>query len=126
MDFVLTWVDNHDEAWLSDYRKYRKEGQSGTHAARFRDWENLRYWFRGVEQFAPWVDKIYFVTYGHLPSWLNTDHPKLKVVGHQDFIPSKYLPTFNSRTIELNLHRIHGLSSDFVYFNDDIDRKSVV
>lgn len=120
MDFVLTWVDNHDETWLADFKKYQKEGQQGTHQARFRDWENLKYWFRGVERFAPWVNKIHFVTYGHLPSWLNTDHPKLRVVHHQDFIPSKYLPTFNSRTIELNFHRIPELSNDFVYFNDDM------
>ena len=31
----------------------------------------------------------------------------------------KYLPTFNSHTIELNFHRIPGLSEQFVYFNDD-------
>ena len=27
--------------------------------------DNLKYWFRGVEKFAPWVNKIYFITYGH-------------------------------------------------------------
>ncbi len=50
---------------------------------------------------------------------MNTDNPKLKVVRHEEFIPEKYLPTFNSHTIELNLHRINGLSEHFVYFNDD-------
>ena len=30
------------------------------------------------------------------------------------------MPTFNSHTIELNFHRIKGLSEQFVYFNDDI------
>lgn len=34
---------------------------------RYRDWENLKYWFRGVETFAPWVNKVYFITYGHIP-----------------------------------------------------------
>ena len=32
----------------------------------------------------------------------------------------QYLPTYNSHTIELNLHRIPGLSENFVYFNDDV------
>ena len=42
------------------------------------------------------------------------------MVKHTDFIPNEYLPTFNSHTIELNLHRIKGLSENFVYFNDDM------
>src|SRR5690606_24066147 len=37
----------------------------------------------------------------------------------KDFIPEPYLPTFNACTIELNMHRIEGLSDRFVYFNDD-------
>jgi hypothetical protein len=59
------------------------------------------------------------VTWGHIPSWLNTDHPKLTVVKHEDYIPKQYLPTFSSHPIELNMHRIRGLSEQFVYFNDD-------
>ena len=31
-----------------------------------------------------------------------------------------YLPTFNINSIELNLHRIKGLSEHFVFFNDDM------
>ena len=41
-------------------------------------------------------------------------------MNHQDFIPEHYLPTFSSRPIELNLHRIPSLSNHFVYFNDDM------
>ena len=55
-----------------------------------------------------------------MPKWLNTNHPKLNIVKHSDYIPSQYLPTFNSHTIELNIHRIKGLSEFFVYFNDDM------
>lgn len=87
---------------------------------RFRnDFDFLKYWFRGVEKFAPWVNHIFFVTAGHLPDWLNPDHPKLKIIHHSDFIPKEFLPTFNSHTIENNLHRIAELSENFVYFNDD-------
>ena len=52
--------------------------------------------------------------------WLNTKHPKLNIVCHEDFIPQKFLPTFNSHTIEWNFHRIPGLTEQFVYFNDDM------
>ena len=98
---------------------FEKESDGNT-AARYRDWGTLKYWFRGVEKFAPWVNKIFFITWGHLPKWLNTSHPKLRIVNHKEFIPEKYLPTFNSNTIELNLHRIEELSEQFVLFNDDM------
>ncbi|MBQ6357217.1 MAG: capsule biosynthesis protein CapK, partial [Solobacterium sp.] len=38
---------------------------------RFKDWGLFKYWFRGVEKFAPWVNKIYFITWGHVPTWLD-------------------------------------------------------
>jgi hypothetical protein len=79
----------------------------------------LKYLFRWIEKFTPRVNNVFFVTCGHYPSWLNLDHPKLKFIKHEDYIPKEYLPTFNSHTIELNFHRIEGLSEHFVYFNDD-------
>ena len=121
IDFVIIWVDGNDREWQAEKARY--DGKTVTNAnseVRFRDWDNLQYWFRGVERFAPWVNKIHFVTWGHLPKWLDTSNPKLNIVKHSDFIPEEYLPTFSSHTIELNLHRIEGLAEQFVYFNDDI------
>lgn len=120
IDFVIIWVDGSDPAWIQERQRYKADSNTDSSTSRFRDWDNLQYWFRGVEKFAPWVNKIHFVTWGHLPSWLNVEHPKLNIVRHEDYIPSEYLPTFSSHTIELNLHRIKGLSENFVYFNDDM------
>lgn len=119
IDFVIMWVDPNDPKWLAEKNKYTPGGDTDSSARRYRDWDNLQYWFRGVEKFAPWVNNIYFVTYGHVPKWLNTQHPKLKIIKHSDFIPKKYLPTFSANPIELNLHRIKHLSERFVFFNDD-------
>ena len=119
IDFVLPWVDGSDEAWIRQRNEYLNIRDGDLSNSRFRDWENLQYWFRGVEKFTPWVNHIYFITWGHIPSWLNTENPKLTVVNHKDYIPEEYLPTFSSHPIELNLHRIKGLSEQFVYFNDD-------
>lgn len=119
IDFVMTWVDGNDPEWQEEKAKYTKDTSGDKRNIRFRDWDNLQYWFRGIETFAPWVNKIHFVTWGHVPSWLNVDHPKLNIVNHRDFIPHEYLPTFSSRAIEVNLHRIPGLADQFVYFNDD-------
>ncbi len=120
IDFVITWVDGGDKAWQAEKAGYSQTEGGDQREVRFRDWALLPYWFRAVEAFAPWVNRIHFVTWGHLPAWLNTEHPKLHIVSHRDFIPEEYLPTFSSHTIELNLHRIPGLSEHFVYFNDDM------
>lgn len=122
IDIVIPWVDPEDEAWLNERKLYAKEesASSDGREIRFRDWDNLQYLFRGIETYAPWIRKVHFVTYGHLPKWLNVNHPKLHIVNHKDYIPMEYLPTFSSHVIELNMHRIEGLSDRFVYFNDDI------
>lgn len=120
IDFVVTWVDGNDPVWQAEKAKYSPNKNADNRNVRFRDWDNMQYWFRAVEKFAPWVNKIHFVTYGHLPKWLNTDNPKLNIAKHSDFIPKQYLPTFSSRCIEFNLYRINNLSERFVYFNDDM------
>lgn len=120
IDIVIPWVDGSDPAWQAEFRKYcTTDGTENTSVIRYRDWETMRYWFRSVEEFTPWVRKIHFVTWGHLPSWLDTANPKLHIVRHTDYIPSEYLPTFCSRPIELNVHRIEGLSDKFIWMNDD-------
>lgn len=121
IDFVITWVDGNDPQWQRDFQSYLPESQytDDTRPIRYRNWDNLRYLFRGVEKFAPWVNKIYFITNGQIPEWLNLTAPKLHFVRHSDYIPAEYLPTFSSRPITLNLHRIKDLSEHFVLFDDD-------
>lgn len=125
IDFVITWVDGSDPEWLREKNRYAAQEKQELWSEwsmgdkRFREWGLLRYVFRSFNQFTPWVRKVHFVTWGHVPDWLNLDNPKLNVVKHADYIPTQYLPTFNSHTIELNMHRIEGLSEQFVYFNDD-------
>lgn len=122
IDFVVTWVDMDDPAWQEEFSKYsdrRENSRNGVSEARFRDYGFLKYWFRGVEKFAPWVRRIHFVTSGQKPDWLDTAHPKIHMVNHKDYIPEQFLPTFNSVVIERYFHKISGLAEHFVYFNDD-------
>ena len=123
IDFVLPWVDGADPRWRAEKQRYEAdepfaEGDANDDC-RYRDFGLLRYWFRAVERFTPWVNRIFFVTCGQKPEWLDESHPKLRPVDHREFIPQEYLPTFNSNTIELNLFRIGELSERFVLFNDD-------
>ena len=120
IDFVIPWVDGNDPKWQAEKAKYQGKTLDDSNSEnRFRDWGLMPYWFRAVEQFAPWVRKIHFVTCGHVPEFLNLAHPKLHHVKHAEFLPAEVLPTFSSHAIEMNLHRIPELAEHFVYFNDD-------
>lgn len=122
IDIVVAWVDGSDPIWREEKARYTADigiNMDGNDE-RYRDWGAFRYWFRGIERFAPWVRKVHLVTWGHIPKWLNTDCEKLNVVKHDDYIPKRYLPTFSANTIELNFHRIKELSNKFIYFNDDM------
>ena len=124
IDIVVTWVDGSDHHWREKRKPYLKESDLLNDAVagekRYKDTGFFRYFFRGVEKYAPWVNKVYLVTDNQYPSWLNLKHEKLVLVDHKDIIEEKYLPTFKSTSISLNLHKIPGLSDNFVFFNDDM------
>lgn len=120
IDIVVPWVDGSDPAWEAERAQYRPASNADNSSARYREWGLFQYWFRSIEQYAPWVRTVHLITWGHLPAWLNTDHPKLHIVNHRDYIPEKYLPTFSSHPIENNIHRIPGLAEHFILFNDDL------
>ena len=122
IDFVITWVDMDDPKWKKDFAEYSGKTENEKNSvseARFRDYGFLKYWFRGVEKFAPWVRKIHFVTCGQKPDWLDENNPKLNLVNHEDYVPKQFLPCFNSNVLEYYLHKIPNLTEHFVYFNDD-------
>ena len=102
IDFVITWVDMNDAEWQRDFVKYSNKTENEKNSvskARFRDYGLLKFWFRGVEKFAPWVRKIHFVTCGQKPEWLDENHPKINLVDHKNFIPEQFLPSYNSVVI---------------------------
>lgn len=117
IDLVLPWVDGNDENWKREMVQYSGET---IESVRFQSWDNLQYVFRGIEKYMPWVNRVFFITWGHVPEWLNTNCPDLKIIKHKDYIPEKYLPTFNSNTIEMNYWRIDELGEQFILFNDDL------
>lgn len=122
IDFIVTWVNMDDPKWKEDFSKFsgmQENEKNSVTEARFRDYGLLRYWFRGIEKFAPWVRKIHFITCGQKPDWLDPNNPKINLVEHKDYIPARFLPTYNSVVIERYIHKIPGLAEHFVYFNDD-------
>ena len=117
MDIIIAYVDGQDPVGQKDYEKYMN---APVLAKRFRDWGTLPYLFRGIQYNMPFIDNVYLVVSheSQVPSWVDRDN--VRVVLHKDFIPEEFLPTFNSTTISLFLHRIPGLGEQYLYFNDDI------
>lgn len=125
IDVVYTWVDSNDPVWQEHRHEYDNafevQNVSANNAERYADRNELRYSLRALNLFAPFVRNIYIVTADQHPDWLADDHPRVQVVSHRDIFPDPSdLPTFNSHSIEACLHRIPGLSENFVYFNDDV------
>ncbi|KAF0715889.1 Aste57867_3111 [Aphanomyces stellatus] len=141
IDVVYTWVNGSDPRWKKDkdywHRRWKAQingeifdetdesmvydASAAATENRFRDNEELRYSLRSIEMYAPWVRHVYLVTDGQIPNWLNVDAPRLTIVPHRAiFANQSHLPVFSSPAIEANLDNIPGLSSMFLYFNDDV------
>lgn len=117
IDVVYTWVNGSDERFLDSIKMYATKRDK----ARYDDKNELKYSLRSLEKYAPWVRNVYIVTNGQIPFWLNLDNPKVKIVQHSDIADEgTVLPTFSSAAIETFIHRIPGLSKNFLYLNDDI------
>lgn len=121
VDIIVPFVNNSDPIWKAEFNKYKKEaGLKGEE--RFRDLHLFKYFFRSVEKNCPWCRYVFLVLSGpsQIPSWLNVNHPKLKIIYHSDYIPKEFLPTFNSNVIEMFYHKIEELSENFIICNDDM------
>ncbi len=116
MDAVITYVNGLDPVWRDEYSRALNIPALDK---RFRDWGTLKYLLRGIETHMPFIRNVHLVVSGksQVPLWASD---RLNVVTHREIIPEEFLPTFNSTTIEMFLHRIPGLDERFIYFNDDM------
>lgn len=124
IDIVYLWVDGNDAEWLA--RKNSFLGEKATlnteavSVARVTDNDELKYSLRSIEKFAPWIRKIFIVTDGQTPRWLNTENAKIQIVDIRELLPEEAFPCYNSVIIEHFLWKISGLAEHFLYANDDM------
>ena len=143
VDVVYLWVNGSDPAHAASLDKWSAKAHRG---AAFLPWmassqaarsgselsdktaqrrfdssrDELRYSLRSVAQYMPWFRKVFIVTSGQVPTWLDLSNPRVTLVPHSTIFPNpKDLPNFNSHAIQANLHRIPGLADSFVLFDDD-------
>lgn len=118
IDLVIPWVNGEDPQWQQKAAPYLSVNDFS--GERFRDWGTLKYLFRSIDRYLPWINKIYLITDNQVPDWLNPDNHKVEVIDHRDIIDHEYLPTFNSNAILMNAYRIPGLSEQFMIIEDDM------
>lgn len=128
---VVTWVDASDEVWAAKKLKYDIDaGRSTTYdSRRYGDGAvtniEIETCVNSILRCAPWIDHIWIATDNQVPNFLEKlpqkHRHRVSVVNHSEFFLDKDdLPTFNSHTIEANLHNIPGLADQWLYLNDDM------
>lgn len=125
IDAVITWVDGNDPVLNAKRTKYMNGDSTllakdiaGT--TRYVERGEIHWCVRSINKFMPWIRKIFIVTDGQDPK-VNSKIP-VEIVDHKIIFRDyeKYLPTFNSLSIEAMLWRIPQLSEHFIYLNDDL------
>jgi len=116
IDVVFTWVNSQDKGWQKLFSQFKNSDEVDND--RFVSIDELKYSLRSIEQYAPWVNKIYILSNCAKPDWLK-NHPLIEWVDHKDVFKKEELPTFNSHSLGLSLLNIPNLSEHFIYFNDD-------
>ncbi len=124
IDLVYLWCDDTDEVWRAKKQKHllveNKLDSQSTNDCRFANNDELKYSLRSVAKYAPWINHIYIVSDHQTPNWLNTAHPKITMINHEDILPKENLPLFNASAIETALAKIPNLSEHFLFANDDM------
>ncbi len=113
-----------DTQWQADWKKV---GYSwGQANCRWRSWGTEELLIRAVRKNMPWLRRIYILLAreSQVQPWMEAlmqeGGVEVRLVFHHEFMPEQFLPCFVSRTIEMFLEDIPGLSECFLYGNDDM------
>lgn len=120
IDLVYTWVNGNSPNYQKLCSQYSNHSVD-LNPERYRDqYQLLKYSLRSLEKYVSWIGNIYlFTCRPQVPDWLDTSHPKIHLIHHDQVIDQRYLPTFNCNVIESHLHLIPSSSNYFLYINDD-------
>jgi hypothetical protein len=121
IDLVYTWVDDRWPGYIDRLRAHAGV-RHDLNPNRTRDnLELMRYSLRSVARYMPWVRNVHVLTCRpQVPSWLDEDHPRVRVTHHDEIMEARVLPTFSSFAIITHLTRLPGLSERFIYIEDDM------
>lgn len=128
MDAVVMWVNGEEPRFVQEFDRERRsyfadkdpsKYWSINSKGRHRDNGELRYCLRGIEMNIPFIRKIFVVTNGQRPDFIDFSSPRIDLVTHDQLFDTDCLPNFNTFAIESVLHNIPGISNNFIRFSDD-------
>ncbi len=116
IDVVFTWVDDSDPLWIEKYnyykaRDYNRTPENFRDPARYKNHNEIFYAIKSVVRHLPWVNKIYLVTDGQCPLWIDK-FSNLEVIDHKEIIDEAYLPTHGKTTSMSKLFSINDSSKE--------------
>ncbi len=146
IDFVYNWVNGSDDAFKDARHPYELESPlndpQGKWVAqhsvnRYRDWDELRYSLRSLDAYARgFINKIQILVNSvadasgalvpQRPTWLKDDEETqthVQVLAQESFFGEEEracLPTFNSLSIESQIHRTPSTTDRLVALSDDM------
>jgi len=137
MDILIPFVDSDDCMWQDVMLRARglrylsKEARKHFLEAmndRFASYGLFKYWFRSVEKNYSDLDRIHLLLLqsSQVPKFLVEDD-RIVIHYHDEFIPEKLRPCFNSSVIELcamkelELSPLYILANDDMYVNERVD-----
>ncbi|KAH0334439.1 hypothetical protein KCU81_g9479, partial [Aureobasidium melanogenum] len=146
IDFVYTWVNGSDPRFTATMRPYELNSSLNDEAGewiashgvnRYRDWDELRYSIRSVEKHASSFRNNIQILVNAIedfdgkiskqrPLWLKEDAAigeELQVLSQEEFFgedEAKCLPTFNSLTIENQIHNTPSDTDRIFAMSDDM------
>lgn len=125
VDIVIMWVDGASPEFQDIYksevarlvsRGINVKDQKGRH----RDNGELLFLLRSINMYMPWYRKIFIVTNGQKPRYVDFSSDRISLITHREIFPKKEdAPSFNTFAIESTLHNIPDLSEVFIRFSDD-------
>lgn len=130
IDAVITWVDGHDVSHRDKMRGFLENESTikeNNFRSRYDHVNEIEYSVKSILKYAKFIRNIYIVTDNQTPDFLRNkekakkEFPSVYIIDHKTIFKGyeKYLPTFNSMSIESLLYRIPNLSEHFIYLNDD-------
>lgn len=123
VDMVFTYVNGYDPEFIKLKNKYiNNKNKKHYPDIRTKGIDEIILSVNSVIKYIPWIRTIFIVTNNQIPPIHKKliKSGKVVIIDHETIIEKKYLPTFNSDTIESYLHNIPGLSEIFLYNNDDM------
>jgi len=132
IDFIIPWVNGQEKRHLAKRLHYQREildlaecdVEQSVSDNRFFQFDELKYTLRSIKEYAPWYRNIFLITDNQLPSFLVPSQlhlDRITIIDHSELFKRNehFLPTFNTRSIATNIHKLPQLSEYFVYGNDD-------